>query len=80
MILNGKESTAPNAAQAVIRYKADIKVTGTHTGSLKGDVTINKLTRSITSTTPDSAITSVLDGDVLVLLDPDRLADALESA
>ena len=80
MILNGTESTSTNAAQAVIRYKADIKVTGAHTGSLKGDVTINKLTRSITSTTPDSAITSVLDGDVLALLDPDRLADALESA
>jgi hypothetical protein len=74
MILNGSETTDQSAAQNTIHYVADIQVTGTHTGSLTGDVTINKLTRTITATTPTSQIQSTLDGDTLVLLDPARLA------
>nr|WP_202422748.1 Ig-like domain-containing protein [Gordonia sp. SID5947] len=85
LILNGTESTSAPASQNTIRYRADITVTGAKTGYLTGDVTINKLTRSITpttpatDTTPSSMITSSLDGDVLVLLDPARIADARAS-
>jgi hypothetical protein len=50
------------------------RVTGTHTGSLTGNVTINKLTRVITPATASSQITSTLDGSTEVLLDPARLA------
>ncbi len=77
LILNGTESTDQTVAQNLIHYTADIKVTdstGAQRGSLTGDVTINKLTRTITPTTPDSQITSTLDGKTLVLLDPARLA------
>jgi len=74
MILNGTESTDQSAAQNTIHYIGNIQVTGTHTGSLTGDVTINKLTRVITPTTPTSQIQSTLDGDTLVLLDPARIA------
>ncbi|WP_319456488.1 MULTISPECIES: Ig-like domain-containing protein [unclassified Mycobacterium] len=74
MILNGTESTDQSAAQNTIHYVADITVTGTHTGSLTGDATINKLTRTITPTTAGSQIQSTLDGDTLVLLDPARVA------
>jgi hypothetical protein len=45
-----------------------------YTGSLTGDVTINKLTRVITPATASSQITSTLDGSTEVLLDPARLA------
>jgi hypothetical protein len=76
MILNGSESTDQSAAQNTIHYQAAITVTGTHTGSLTGDVVINKLTRTITPTTAGSQITSTLDGDTLVLLDPARIAAA----
>jgi hypothetical protein len=79
MILNGTESTDQSAAQNTIHYVANITVTGTHTGSLTGDATINKLTRTITSTTPGSQIQSTLDGDTLVLLDPARVAAAQAS-
>lgn len=65
MILNGTESTSTNATQASIVYKANIGVTGSHTGSLTADATINKLTTTITGT-----ISSTLDGDTQVLLDP----------
>jgi hypothetical protein len=68
MILNGTESTDQSAAQNTIRYVANITVSGTHTGSLTGDVTINKLTRTITPTTANSQIQSTLDGDTQVLL------------
>jgi hypothetical protein len=74
MILNGTESTDQSAAQNTIHYIANITVTGTHTGSLTGDATINKLTRTITPTTATSQIQSTLDGDTLVLLDPARIA------
>ncbi|MGX9670211.1 Ig-like domain-containing protein [Mycobacterium sp. HM-7] len=78
MILNGTESTDSTASQSTIRYVADITVTGTHTGYLTGDVNINKLTRTITSTDPSmpTPITSSLDGDKQVLLDPADVADA----
>ena len=79
MILNGTESTDQSAAQNTIHYQAGITVTGTHTGSLTGDVTINKLTRTITPTSPGSQIQSTLDGDTLVLLDPARVAEAKAS-
>lgn len=90
MILNGYETTDQTAAQTIIHYTADIQVTGTHTGYLKGDVKINKLTRTITpvtppnnassgtgtSTDPGSMIRSQLDLETqpLVLNDPVRLA------
>ncbi|MBS9376055.1 hypothetical protein [Rhodococcus sp. B50] len=80
MILNGTESTSANANESRIRYIADINVTGAHTGYLRGDVTIDKTTRKIVPTTPTSAITSELDGDVLVLLDPARIAEAQQTA
>jgi len=80
MILNGSESTDQSAAQNTIRYQAHIEVTGTHTGLLTGDATINKLTRTITPTTAGSQIQSTLDGDTLVLLDPARVAAALANA
>jgi hypothetical protein len=79
MILNGTETTDQSAAQNTIHYQAAITVTGTHTGSLTGDVTINKLTRTITLTTADSQIQSTIDGDTLVLLDPARVAAAQAS-
>lgn len=79
MILNGSESTDQSAAQNTIHYVADIAVTGTHTGSLTGDVVVNKLTRTITPTAAGSQIQSTLDGDTLVLLDPVRVAEAQAS-
>ena len=79
MILNGTESTDQSAAQNTIHYVANITVTGTHSGSLTGDATINKLTRTITPTSPGSEIQSTLDGDTLVLLDPARVAAAQAS-
>ncbi len=76
MILNGSESTDESAAQNTIHYVAAIQVTGTHTGSLTGDATINKLTRTISPTTAGSQIQSTLDGNTLVLLDPNRIAES----
>lgn len=75
MILNGTESTSAGASQASIVYKANIIVTGDHTGSLTADATINKLTRSIAGT-----ISSTLDGDTQVLLDPAAVIGAQLSA
>ena len=80
MILNGTESTSTTASQNSVRYLADINVSGAHTGYLRGDVTINKLTRTITPTTTGSMITSDVDGDVLVLLDPARISEAQQDA
>jgi hypothetical protein len=80
MILNGTESTSAGASQNKIRYISDITVTGAHTGYLRGDVTIDKTTRKITATTPGSMITSDVDGDVLVLLDPARITESQQSA
>ncbi|TDO08206.1 WD40 repeat protein [Mycobacterium sp. BK086] len=75
MILNGTESTSAGASQASIVYKANIVVTGDHTGSLTANATINKLTRTITGT-----ISSTLDGDTQVLLDPTKVIDDQLSA
>jgi hypothetical protein len=88
LVLNGSESTSATASQNTIRYTADITVTGAHTGYLRGDVTINKLTRTVTpavagTNTPDdpgSMIRSSLDGDLLVLLDPNRIAETRTNA
>lgn len=68
MILNGTESTSAGASQASIVYKANIIVTGDHTGSLTANATINKLTTTITGT-----ISSTLDGNTQVLLDPTKV-------
>ncbi|EME16464.1 hypothetical protein G419_20780 [Rhodococcus triatomae BKS 15-14] len=80
MILDGVESTSANASQSTIRYVANIDVSGAHTGYLRGDVSIDKTTRKIVPTTPTSAITSDLDGDVLVLLDPARITQSQQTA
>jgi hypothetical protein len=90
MILNGTETTDETVAQNTIHYTADIAVTGTHTGYLKGDVNIDKIKRVITpvtaplnassgtgtATDPGSMIRSQLDGETvpLVLNDPARVA------
>ncbi|BBZ31281.1 hypothetical protein MMAD_55760 (plasmid) [Mycolicibacterium madagascariense] len=76
MILNGTETTNQSAAENTIHYVAAITVTGTHTGSLTGDVTIGKLTRTVVPTTPGSQITTTLDGETLTFLDPARIASA----
>ncbi len=68
MILNGTESTDTTASQSNIHYLADITVTGTHTGYLDADATINKLQRTMTG-----HITSDLDGDVQSINDQDRI-------
>lgn len=68
MILNGTESTDTTASQTSIRYVADITVTGTHTGYLDADATINKLQRTMTG-----HITSDLDGDVQSINDQGRI-------
>ncbi|CRZ17120.1 Ig-like domain-containing protein [Mycolicibacterium neworleansense] len=68
MILNGSESTDTTASQSSIHYVADITVTGTHTGYLDADATINKLQRTMTG-----HITSDLDGDVQSVNDQDRI-------
>ncbi len=56
-------------------YKANIVVTGDHTGSLTANATINKLTTTITGT-----ISSTLDGNTQVLLDPTKVIDDQLSA
>ncbi|MGV0743610.1 Ig-like domain-containing protein [Mycolicibacterium sp. XJ870] len=68
MILNGTESTDTTASQSSIRYVADITVTGEHTGYLRADATVNKLQRTMTG-----HITSEVDGDVLSILDQERI-------
>ncbi len=75
MILNGTESTDTTASQASVRYVADVTVTGTHTGSLKADVTINAFEQSLTG-----YITSTIDGDVQTLPDPAAAALAQQNA
>ncbi|NKZ10485.1 hypothetical protein HGA11_05800 [Mycolicibacterium septicum DSM 44393] len=74
MILNGTESTDTTASQASVAYKADITVTGAHTGYLKADANINKLTRTMTG-----YITSDVDGDEQSLLDPNDIDDARDN-
>ncbi len=74
MILNGTESTDTTASQSSIHYVADITVTGTHTGYLDADATINKLQRTMTG-----HITSDLDGDVQSVNDQDRIDEDREN-
>ncbi|NOQ60971.1 hypothetical protein HGK73_23330 [Mycolicibacterium fortuitum] len=73
MILNGIEATDSTANQLYIHYTADITVTGTHTGYLKGDATItNRQTYS-------GYITSDVDGDVQSILDQDAIEEAQQN-
>jgi VCBS repeat-containing protein len=75
MILNGTESADYNASQVVVHYLADITVTGTHTGYLKADATINPFQLALTG-----FITSSVDGDVQSLPDPAAATEAQQSA
>ncbi|RDH76448.1 hypothetical protein DVS77_21430 [Mycolicibacterium moriokaense] len=88
MILNGTESTSSQPSLNTVYYLADVQVTGTHTGVLKGDATIG-LT-SITGHIPDPdgktdangnvimrSVYSTLDGETLYLLDDARYQDSL---
>jgi hypothetical protein len=61
-MLNGTESTDDTASQTAVRYLADVTVTGTRTGYLKADATINAFQQSLTG-----FITSSVDGDVQTL-------------
>lgn len=71
LILNGTESTDTTATQVVVHYLADITITGTQTGYLKGDATLNSFQQAMTG-----YVTSSLDGDVQNLLDPATIAAA----
>jgi len=75
LILNGTESADYNASQVAVHYLADVTVTGTHTGSLKADATINAFQQSLTG-----YITSTIDGDVQTLPDPAAAVLAQQSA
>ena len=67
MILNGTESADYAATQSVVHYVADVTVTGTHTGYLRADATINAFQQSLTG-----YITSDVDGDIESI--PDQAA------
>ncbi|OLO99127.1 hypothetical protein BVU76_27305 [Mycolicibacterium porcinum] len=75
MILNGYESADYAASQNEVHYLADVTVTGTHTGSLKADATMNAFQQSLTG-----YITSDLDGDVQSLPDPGAAEEAQQNA
>jgi len=75
MILNGTESADYNASQVVVHYLANIEVTGTHTGYLIADATINPFQLAFTG-----FITSSVDGDVQTLPDPADATEAQQSA
>jgi Big-like domain-containing protein/WD40 repeat protein len=75
MILNGTESADYNASQTAVHYLADVTVTGTHTGYIEADATINAFQQSLTG-----YITSSVDGDVQSLPDPAAAAQAQQSA
>jgi len=75
MILNGTESADYSAGQTVVHYLADIAVTGTHTGYLKADATVNAFQQSLTG-----YITSDIDGDVQSLPDPAAATEAQQNA
>jgi Tol biopolymer transport system component len=74
-ILNGTESADYNAGQSAVHYLADITVTGTHTGYLKADATVNAFAQSLTG-----FITSSVDGDVQSLPDPAAAEEAQQDA
>ncbi|MCV7365124.1 PD40 domain-containing protein [Mycolicibacterium neworleansense] len=75
MVLNGYELADYLANQNEVHYLADITVSGTHTGSLKADATMNAFQQSLTG-----YITSDLDGDVQSLPDPDDAEEAQQNA
>jgi WD40-like Beta Propeller Repeat len=75
MILNGTESADYNASQTAVHYLADVTVTGTHTGYIKADATINAFQQSLTG-----YITSSVDGDVQSLPDLAAAEEAQQSA
>jgi hypothetical protein len=75
MILNGTESADYNAGQTAVHYVANINVTGTHTGSLTADATVNAFAQSLTG-----FITSAVDGDVQSLPNPAGAAQAQQNA
>jgi hypothetical protein len=75
MILNGTESADYTASQTAVHYLADVTVTGTHTGYIKADATINAFQQSLTG-----YITSSVDGDVQSLPDPAAAEEAQQNA
>jgi hypothetical protein len=75
MILNGTESADYTASQTAVHYLADVTVTGTHTGYIKADATINAFQQSLTG-----YITSSVDGDVQSLPDPAAAQEAQQNA
>jgi VCBS repeat-containing protein len=75
MILNGTESADYTASQTAVHYLADVTVTGTHTGYIKADATINAFQQSLTG-----YITSSVDGDVQSLPDPAAAHEAQQNA
>jgi hypothetical protein len=74
MILNGTESADYTASQTAVHYLADVTVTGTHTGYIKADATINAFQQSLTG-----YITSSVDGDVQSLPDPAAAQEAQQN-
>jgi hypothetical protein len=74
-ILNGTESADYTASQTTVHYLADVTVTGTHTGYLKADATINAFQQSLTG-----YVTSSVDGDVQSLPDPASAQQAQQDA
>jgi hypothetical protein len=75
MILNGTESADYTATQSSVHYLADVTVTGTHTGYLHADATINAFQQSLTG-----YIVSDVDGDIESIPDPAKATDAQQSA
>lgn len=75
MVLNGTESADYTASQTAVHYTANVTVSGTHTGSLTADATINAFQQSL-----DGYITSVLDGDSQTLPDLDAAEEAQQNA
>ncbi|MBI3223459.1 MAG: PD40 domain-containing protein [Mycolicibacterium cosmeticum] len=75
MVLNGTESADYAASQTAVHYTANVTVSGTHTGSLTADATINAFQQSLTG-----YITSVLDGDSQTLPDLNAAEEAQHNA
>ena len=75
MILNGTESADYGPSQTSVHYLANVDVSGTHTGSLTADATINAFQQSVTG-----SITSVLDGVSQTIPNPAGAAQAQQSA
>lgn len=74
-ILNGTESTDTTATQTSVHYLANITVTGTHTGSLTADATVNAFQQTVTG-----YITSDIDGDIETIPGPAAVTQAQQSA